>query len=92
MQEIKKGLTADADTACLESWKKAKFNPALQGEETVAITNFPVDVASKQWTKPTYNLHRGTNEQSLCTPFYGMPSVQLGALFKKWPKVGNWIA
>ena len=38
---INKGLTADANAACIESWKKAKFNPALQGEETVAITNFP---------------------------------------------------
>lgn len=38
---IKKGLTSDADAACIASWKKAKFNPALQGDETVAITNFP---------------------------------------------------
>ena len=38
---IKKSLTADADAACIESWKQAKFTPALQGDETVAVTNFP---------------------------------------------------
>ena len=38
---IKKGLTAEADASCIESWKKAKFNPALQGDAAVAITNFP---------------------------------------------------
>lgn len=38
---ITKGLTADADQACLDSWKSAQFKPALQGEEPVAITNFP---------------------------------------------------
>ncbi len=36
-----KSLSPDADTACLDSWKRAKFKPALQGDETVAIKNFP---------------------------------------------------
>jgi periplasmic protein TonB len=38
---ITKSLGPDADKACLDSWKMAQFKPALQGNETVAITNFP---------------------------------------------------
>ena len=38
---ITKSLGAEADKACLESWKMAKFKPALQGDNAVAITNFP---------------------------------------------------
>ena len=36
-----KGLHPDADVACLESWKKAIFTPAMQGENPVAVSNFP---------------------------------------------------
>lgn len=38
---ITKSLGPDADNACLDSWKMAQFKPALQGDDTVAITNFP---------------------------------------------------
>ena len=38
---IKKSLHPDADSACLKSWLKAKFDPAMQGDSPVAVTNFP---------------------------------------------------
>ena len=36
-----KGLHPEANQACLESWKTAIFQPALQGTAPVAISNFP---------------------------------------------------
>ena len=38
---ITKSLSPDADLACLKSWRQAKFKPAEQAGNTVAITNFP---------------------------------------------------
>ena len=38
---IKKSLHPDADKACLESWKKAKFQPAQQDGEPIGVRNFP---------------------------------------------------
>ena len=38
---IKKSLHPDADSACLKSWLRAKFNPAVQDGSPVAVTNFP---------------------------------------------------
>ena len=38
---LSKGLSPDANEACLKSWRSAKFKPAMQGDQAVAVTNFP---------------------------------------------------
>lgn len=39
--KVTKSLSPDADEACLESWRAAKFKPALQDDQPVSVTNFP---------------------------------------------------
>jgi TonB family protein len=38
---IKKSLDPDADQACIESWKKAVFQPAQQDGSPIGVRNFP---------------------------------------------------
>ena len=39
--KVTRSLSPDADKACLESWKKAKFQPAKKGDQPTAVSNFP---------------------------------------------------
>ena len=38
---VTRSLHPLADKACMKSWKKARFRPAVQDDEFVSITNFP---------------------------------------------------
>ncbi|MAA77855.1 MAG: hypothetical protein CL916_01240, partial [Deltaproteobacteria bacterium] len=38
---LKKSLHPDADKACLDSWKQARFRPAQQDGEPIGVRNFP---------------------------------------------------
>ena len=38
---VTKSLNPEADQACVDSWQNAIFKPAKQGDNAVAITNFP---------------------------------------------------